>query len=415
MCTYECIGKITNRGLSCEMVSHVRIGCSRRGEWHLYHDHRNFRSGEHVLIPTQPYVSPAHPWQRTNTKLKQRQVNKQSGPSGFTLVELLVVIAIIGVLVGLLLPAVQAARESARRVQCTNNLKQLGLALLNYHDARKRFPAGGENGWTRNKDNSFTQTSNRFQYPDINGWADNRGTWIVQILPYIEASAIYDQIPRLESNTAPINKWLAKIGLVPPLLTVLRCPSDGYEPTMPHSNYTGNMGPTCTGGYCNAIKFVCEDTGFPTSIDHQNPVCGTDCSLYGMLSRVAFAKIAMKDVLDGTSKTFFVGEKLVDREGHSRDIGPGANVGYWAGANGGTAHGNPIIPLNYPTNPNSDNCDQPEFDAWNLNTSMGFASSHPGGVNFVNVDGSVIFVNETTGERTLARLGNRMDGEIINE
>src|SRR5687767_735473 len=172
-------------------------------------------------------------------------MSKNSSRSGFTLVELLVVIAIIGILVALLLPAAQAAREAARRSQCSNNLKQLGLGLLNFHDTFGRFPPGGENGWTRNKDHSRTKESDMFVYPDINAWSDNRGTWIVRVLPFIEEGSIHEQIPDLATTRAPINRWLPKIGFAPPLLSILRCPSDDFEPNLPHSNYTGNMGPTC--------------------------------------------------------------------------------------------------------------------------------------------------------------------------
>ena len=104
--------------------------------------------------------------------------------NAFTLVELLVVIAIIGILVGLLLPAVQAAREAARRMQCTNNLKQMGLALHNYHDANRRFPAGG------NWKTPAGVVAGRGNRPlRGNGWA-----WTTAILPYIEQSSVYNQL-----------------------------------------------------------------------------------------------------------------------------------------------------------------------------------------------------------------------------
>ena len=107
---------------------------------------------------------------------------------GFTLVELLVVIAIIGILIALLLPAVQAAREAARRSQCTNNMKQLGVAIHNYHDTHKVFPpAGLDYGWAGDANTSYSRAPssspvNRF---NISGW--------VMVLPYLEQSALHDQ------------------------------------------------------------------------------------------------------------------------------------------------------------------------------------------------------------------------------
>ena len=149
---------------------------------------------------------------------------RRSKRVGFSLIELLVVIAIIGVLIALLLPAVQTAREEARRMQCGNNLKQLGLACHNYHDVHSRFPISM--GW----------------------WGDgmNAHGWIVGILPFLEEQALYDQFAAHFGGAMNANSGILDPGCrcaLKTTLAVIRCPSDGLSPVTERrpSNCTGRQ------------------------------------------------------------------------------------------------------------------------------------------------------------------------------
>src|SRR5438105_6293628 len=214
--------------------------------------------------------------------------------NGFTLIELLVVIAIIAILIGLLLPAVQKVREAANRMSCTNNLKQIGLALHNYHDAHKRFPPGYIDGNT-----------NRANTPDKDvgpGWG-----WASFLLPYIEQDNVYRQIDfkvgvGIGSNTA--------ISQQP--LKVHQCPSDGLQQafavydssfttpiaTVAHGNYVG-----CNGWlecYWNA-----GGVGDPSGNDGLSGGMGQSGN--GLFYRNSRNRVA--NVTDGLSNTIFVGER----------------------------------------------------------------------------------------------------------
>jgi prepilin-type N-terminal cleavage/methylation domain-containing protein len=337
---------------------------------------------------------------------------------GFTLVELLVVIAIIGILVALLLPAIQAAREAARRMTCSNNLKQLGLGLINFQDTKKYFPLGGEAGFTRDKDERYVEGG--APNGGIGSFNNVHASWLVSILPFIEERGIYDQIPA-DNTFAPILVFInSRPDKVAPVLPMLRCPSDGYQLDKPHANYTGSMGPTCiVSGQCNTVLFPCEvfDKYWErTNIDHgdpANPCPGLPhCPLHGMFSRWGFYRVKLKDITDGTSQTIMVGEKRPAYEGHSADVSPG--VGWWMGVNSGYAHANSIVPINYPIDPDQEDCTPaPDRNRNNYNTSLGFGSFHPGGALFVMADGSVQFLQDTIDTLTLSFLAHKSDGQAF--
>jgi prepilin-type N-terminal cleavage/methylation domain-containing protein/prepilin-type processing-associated H-X9-DG protein len=351
-------------------------------------------------------------------------MRNQRSSTGFTLVELLVVIAIIGILVALLLPAVQAAREAARRSECANTLKQLSLGLLNHADTRKYFPVGGEVGYTRDQNGQYVEGGFKNNPLGAGAFNNVQASWLAAILPFIEEQAVYDSMPP-EGTVGRITfEWILKLpSRMPPVIDLFRCPSDGWELNLPHANYTGSIGPVChTSGLCNAILFPCEVFNSywdPVNIDEGwwgSPCAGgQQCPQYGMFGRWGIYRVEQKDVLDGTSKTLLIGEKRPSYEGHSAYIAKHVSVGWWAGANSGYAHGNSTIPINYPINPDQINCTPGDRNIDNYNTSMGFSSFHPGGAQFALVDGSVRFIQESIDTITLSFLAHKSDGNIINE
>lgn len=314
-------------------------------------------------------------------------------PHGFTLIELLVVIAIIAVLIALLLPAVQQAREAARRTQCKNNLKQLGLALHNYHDTLSVFPFGGSYG------------------PDfVNG--SNTGpsgfNWRVFILPYIDQANLYNQLTLLNPATASINAASTWKTIPQHLIKIpgYRCASetasdtptgrdDSYSPaTSAISNYVGSAGASATHPYAGVGCGVCLDSQANCQCTDQGTVGGWHYASAisgggsGIFSLRA-TNVSMKDVNDGTSNTLLVGELKVTPNSWHQWMDP------WS--LGSTVNG-----INAPGYNN----------AYHRQT---YSSYHVGGVHFLLVDGSVRFVSDNVDLRTLGNLGTKSGAEVVGE
>lgn len=323
------------------------------------------------------------------------------GRGAFTLVELLVVIAIIGILVALLLPAIQAAREAARRTQCTNNLKQFGIAIHNYHDTYKFFPMGAA-AWD--------------DFPWIG--------WQVRILPFAEQSQLWDEAKGwADSQLSRQAYWAAPIGpggrLARESIQVpyTRCPSDALEDFdrgWAQTNYTGSLGSQQTpsaNGACNV--FFNGGSLANVGVNFENPGghaghgnSSNSGEISGMFSRWGF-RVNMSGVKDGTANTILVGEILPECTDHEQ--------GWWSHNGSGNAHASTSVPLNDMTTcPNSNKISNPACTAQNnWNYSWGFRSQHPGGAQFLLVDGSSRFLSDSIDYMMYQRLGGRRDGQEV--
>jgi len=294
----------------------------------------------------------------------------------FTLVELLVVIAIIGVLVALLLPAIQAAREAARRSQCSNNLKQIGLAIHNYELSYKRLPAG----------------ANWRGAPLV-----QKGSILLFLLPFIEETGLYNSVDMHSPNLDDVVRN-APIGGT--RVTTYICPSDElngmYKEFAVHS-YAASRGPTAL--YDNPGCSCAHD------FDKYKLAPLDDLTNYaGPFTRMG-TTTKLSRITDGLSQTIFFGEV---RPGCSESVREG-----WAFTNNGNGYCSTIIPINYDTcnDQATDNCAR----SCNWNTEAGFKSNHPGGAYFLFGDGSAHFVQEDVDHQTYQYLGAKSDGNIISK
>jgi prepilin-type N-terminal cleavage/methylation domain-containing protein/prepilin-type processing-associated H-X9-DG protein len=315
----------------------------------------------------------------------------------FTLIELLVVIAIIGVLVALLLPAVQKVREAANRVQCANNLKQLGIGVQMYAQSNGRIlPPGGR---VRNGDPTTPQ---------------DQGTWLVRILPYMDQSNMY----------AVFAPYLQPDGPQPPTYSVtqaprmaspsyLRCPSDIWDSrSYPTSNYVGSLGPQCKWSECGNAPFnyLCHTLrGIPTSTVDGNT---TDIAeIRGVFNRYG-ARISLTlDITDGLSNTLMAGEVLPStiRETWGATYSGGGS--HWYNFNGGVTHATTLVPINYPQKDVP--CGMP-YSINNYHFNWAFRSHHTGGAQFLFCDGSVHFLFESIDPAVFQYLGCRNDSQPVN-
>ncbi len=320
----------------------------------------------------------------------------RSSRLAFTLVELLVVIAIIGILIALLLPAVQAARESARRTQCNNNLKQLGLGIHSHHDSKKIIP---------------DSVSYAAEPPAGLGQCGTAGApacsgrgWILTTMPFMEQEAMFARFEPCFGtlfSSAGAGGGIANTACRDAAATpmpMLNCPSDPSSKEVSRTQNQWAPVPVMTTNY----KGVIGDTrmGGANSI-HTNgttPDCHNTIKCNGLFYRNRYRDpVSLHDILDGTSNTFMVGEDLPQHNQHSA----------WAFANGdySSCH----APLNYMPNPPIVNVSQPHV--WQ--NMISFRSRHPGGAQFCMADGSVRYVQQSISHPLYRALSTKKGGEAI--
>jgi prepilin-type N-terminal cleavage/methylation domain-containing protein/prepilin-type processing-associated H-X9-DG protein len=292
---------------------------------------------------------------------------------GFTLIELLVVIAIIGVLISLLLPAVQAAREAARRAQCVNNLMQLGIALQHYETAHEVLPPG---------------VVDPAPGPIANVPKGYHFGWVTQILPYIEQKNVRRHLNDKVGVYDPANGTARLVSI-----QTLLCPSDGFA--------SGTAGQPAPSSYA-----ACHH-------DVEAPIAATNTGVFFLNSAIRY-----EDLTDGSSSTIFLGEKTLDQTT--------AGLG-WASGTRSTLRntGAPPNSLFLPGLVTADGLDEagqgPGGGAAGGQATLagalavgGFSSHHSGGANFGFGDGSVRFLKSAISPRVYRHLGHRSDGEMIS-
>jgi prepilin-type N-terminal cleavage/methylation domain-containing protein/prepilin-type processing-associated H-X9-DG protein len=368
--------------------------------------------------------------------------------SGFTLIELLVVIAIIAVLIALLLPAVQSAREAARRAQCANNMKQIGLGVLNFENSYTYLPPDVEHNIASLVDNDPSAVSTGAQY--------ERCSVMVLILPYLEQQNLYNMINLNISCFDQLNVPPAlggSGGLFPGVgqnsaysvaISTFICPSDPVAATINYYNeqwcgYGNGSGPPVPNppnqiwGREDYYPIPGFDSGLPTALGYSaagiqalsgNGDVGTICNIAQQLPNGSYgnswARVRIANVLDGTSNTVMFGE------GSARPVGYNHARQIYV-QNGGPVDGviNPVSggggawadPFSYAhmdgswasgIRGNGGTC------VMNCTTNNELYSFHPGGCNLLFVDGSVHFLKETINPFVMVAMVTRAMGEVVS-
>ncbi len=315
---------------------------------------------------------------------------------GFTLIELLVVIAIIAVLIALLLPAVQQAREAARRTQCKNNLKQLVLAIHNYHDTMNIMPIG-----------AITNAIGSGWNPAANAKAGCESTWAIMILPYLEQAPLYNLISSANTISTDVipQSTQALSDATNKSIGAFACPTD------PNSGKkTAQWGLSdYNDGICINYAGSCGNTPF-TSATWNSP--SSNQGIFYPLSNTR-----MGDVTDGTSNTFLLGEHLLVADAGERDWHGRMYRGSWQGVlfHSSAPPNTTSVDVMIRCQPSSPVGLVPCTNGAGSNLVMFSRSLHTGGAHFGLADGQIRFISNNISTQTFQALGTRNGAETMGE
>ncbi|MEM8946320.1 MAG: DUF1559 domain-containing protein [Planctomycetota bacterium] len=346
---------------------------------------------------------------------------------GFTLVELLVVIAIIGVLIALLLPAVQAARESARRTQCSNQVRQLAISFHNHHDTFSHLPTGG---WV----------FNWLGYPEYGYGKDQPGGWLYNILPFIEQQNLHD----LGSGFTGAARNAATLQRVQSPFEGMACPSRRSANVFPllsttsayaycetpielcsKSDYAANAGDMFIAEPLTGVPFSETDYETAKNFDWapvweaRDPYTQIIIPPIEEATGVVFTRseVALRRVVDGTSNVYMLGEKYLTTDEYEDGLAEGDNEPGFAAGNDDTLRVTFIGDFKFgrkielSPDMTSEAEDATNFQGYNRN----FGSAHAGGFNMAFCDVSVRFVSFDVDPAVHRTRGNRSDGIVVNE
>ena len=320
----------------------------------------------------------------------------------FTLIELLVVIAIIAILIALLLPAVQQAREAARRSTCKNNLKQMGLAFHNYHDAFTTFPIGA-------------------QVPIY------QANWRASILPYIDQAPLYNQTTQTPANGRgynTFNGWTGDGGygtgagsneiLNNALIPSYKCPSSTLS-----AFFEGTANGISPGQSNGDIGMTMDYVGIAGAYTASAPynANAVDNTYYGVMAQNGMLQIGkaikMRDCTDGTSNTIMVGEDsgVIAGVDYRKNLSGGWSGHRGVSTSGGSGYGGGgVVTIRYSPNPKT----KPAYTGAGFNNGP-LTSFHTGGVHVLLADGASRFISDNIDFNTLLALGALNDGQVVGE